>query len=205
MTPEFKFALLKLAAYYEKPLTDQQLNVYAEQLARSLTPDEVNAAIQLYVDDPSNEFFPRPVSKLIALIKKPVENKDQAQTILSVIKQAIVRKGENWCDGYFQDYQTVFEGKDYAYTTWEHAALSVIGDAALKVVRRSGGWKAICDFFYSTNEGTFNAQIIKLTESVLNLADLGMVDHLPALPQNDSVLKLVNIKQLPGVSEAAND
>lgn len=206
MSIKHKMAILTLAAYYEKELSDEQVLVYSNQLSRSLSDSEANAAVEKYTDDPKNEFFPRPISKLIEIIKKPIDNKDQAQNILSLIKLAIKRHGHNWSDGYFHDYQTIFKGKDCSFLSFDEAAKSEIGDAGLAVTKRMGGWKHLCNFYYNNDEGIFNAQIRMLSESVLNLHEKGHLDSLPQLSnsnQNDSnILKLVKFNEIQKIEGA---
>lgn len=194
---DYKMAVVQLAAYYEKDLSDEQILMYAKQLSQFLTIGELAQATEAYINNPENEFFPRPVSKLIALIKKPVENRDQAQNVLSLLKNAIHKHGDNWSDGHFVDYEMVFSGKGTNYRSWAQAAETVVGSLGLAIIQKSGGWKHFCRFYYEQPEGVFNAHIAKLSEAVLNIADAGHLQTLPALPgAENNILKLINIKTL---------
>lgn len=201
-----KLSILELAAYYEKSLTDQQVKIYSEQLAEALTADEAMRAVKLYYNNPENEFFPRPVSKLIALIKKPIENKDQTQNVLNLIKKAVVKYQSSWVDGYFDRYDDnriavwVYYGAGGAtFDSWRAAAASELGDLGVAVIERLGGWNQVCQRFNQEPEGVVTGQLTKNIEAIMNIAEVGELEQKPSLPApNSSVLKLMNIKSLPG-------
>lgn len=180
MRPAIKLHLVKLAAYYEKTLSPEQIQIYSEQLAQNLTDSECFQACRLYVDDPKNEFFPRPVSKLIALIKTPVAREDVAQNVSSLLMAAERKYGVHWAEGFFQENEIVYEGKDMAYRTWRAAALSVFGKTGLAVVDRYGGWKNFCLNIYESPDGVVRAQIKGLAQSLETIVHkTGSYDSLP--------------------------
>lgn len=180
MQIEIMSHLVKLAAYYEKTLTDEQVEIYSNQIMESLTSDECAHACKLYINDPKNEFFPRPVSKLITLIKSPISNEDISQNISSMLIEAEKRFGPHWDEGCCQEGQMIFRGKDCAYTNWRHAALSVFGEVGLKVVDRYGGWKDFCINIYESPDGVIRAQIKNLATSLQNtIQKTGSFDYLP--------------------------
>ena len=200
----FKMAVVKLAAYYEKDLSDEQILMYAEQLNQFLSIEELQQAIKVYINNPENEFFPRPVSKLIALVKKPVENKDQAQNVLNIIKKAVVSHQSTWLQGYFDRYDEArqpvwvyFDAKGAPFNSWREAAIYDLGELAVAVIERLGGWKHICERFDQEPDGVVTGQLIKNIEAILNIAEVGQLENKPSLPQpSQSVLQLVNIKSL---------
>jgi predicted Zn-dependent protease len=161
---------VKLAAYYEKQLSAEQVNIYSEQLSQNLTDVECAYACRLYINDPKNEFFPRPVSKLIALIKSPVSAEDIGQNVSSKLLEAERSFGIHWADGHFQNGRAVYQGKDCAYESWRHAALSVFGATGLQVVDRYGGWKEFCMNVYESPDGVVRAQIKNLAIALNNIA-----------------------------------
>lgn len=163
--------IIKLAAYYEKILTDDQVEIYANQLAESLTPEETALACKKYIDNPANEFFPRPVSKLIYLVKKPVSNEDMAQNITGLLMAAVRAYGPHWASGHAQSGEMIYAGKDQAYKTWENAALSVFGQVGLVAVQRYGGWLNFCQNVYESPEGVVRAQVKNLTTSLQNIKE----------------------------------
>lgn len=171
MIDQIKINLVKLAAYYEKTLTSEQIGLYSNQLAESMTDQEVAIACKKYIDNPANEFFPRPVSKLIYLVKKPVSNEDMAQNITGLLMEAVRAYGPHWASGHYQNGAPVFAGKDQAYTTWENAALSVFGQVGLVAVQRYGGWLNFCQNVYESPEGVVRAQVKNLTTSLQNIKE----------------------------------
>lgn len=203
--------LIKLAAYYGYDLTKTQLEVYADQLSRYLSETELNQAMKKYIDDPQNEFFPKPVSKLIALIRKPIDNKDQAQNVVNLIKQAVVNHQSPWVDGYFDGWnqdgtpKKVFYNKNHQeFETWRAAAASEIGELGLTMVEQLGGWKRVCERFNAEPEGVVIGQLVKNAESIMNIAEAGKLGEAPALPSLEKpLLNLVQIKALPGKSGGA--
>jgi hypothetical protein len=212
MNPEIKKALVMLAAYYEKVLSPEQIEIYSNQLAENLTPEETLQACKMYIAEPANEFFPRPVSKLIALIKKPVSNEDQAANIASAIMNAYVDHGYRWNvpthghikheDGLIELGQ-YFKGKDTNYLQWDHAALSVFGPVGLEIVNRYGGWTSFCEIAKDTLDGVIRAQIKTLALSLMNTHErtgsfglsLSPSGSVPLL-SGQNLIQLANIKTI---------
>jgi hypothetical protein len=209
MTPQIKLALLELAAYYEKDLSDEQLKLYGNQLSESLTVEEMYQAMSRYINDPTNEFFPRPVSKLIALVKTPVSNTDVALQATALVFQAHEKFKEVWSEGHFVNGEKAYQGKDCLYTEWKHAAISFfgweLGEVILKVVERYGGWKHLAMQIQEGPEGVVRSQVQKLTDSLLNIkSKTGSFDHLgisgsysQQIPQAGKILDYLKIKEVP--------
>ena len=84
-----KILLVKLASYYEKQLSVEQIQMYSGQLEEFLTDEECSLACKKYIDNSTNEIFPRPISKLIALIKKPITTEDESLDVVSKITDAV--------------------------------------------------------------------------------------------------------------------
>jgi len=182
---DFKLAIIKLAAYYEKDLSDEQILMYSEQLSGSLNIEELKAAIKFYIDDPKNEFFPRPVSKLISIIKSPVSAEDVSQNISSLLMAAEKKYGVHWASGFMQDGEIVYQGKDCAFQNWRHAAVSVFGPTGLQVVDRYGGWKEFCVNIYESPDGVVRAQVKNLATSLQNImTKTGSYDYLDSKPSS---------------------
>lgn len=202
MNPAYKVSLLNLSAYYDKVLTDQQIKIYADQLAEFLTPEELTAAVKIYINDPQNEFFPRPISKLIALIKEPLKPIDLTQQAAGLIKQAVVQKQSAWPVGYFWGKHPdsgedlfYFEGKTKTFLTWREAAEDYFGSLGLAMIDHLGGWQRVCEMFNTTQESVVWAQLLKAGESVIAIYKHERQNTLPELPaKSKEVLKLVSIK-----------
>lgn len=199
----FKLSVLELAAYYEKELSEQQLRIYSEQLAEHLTPDEVVRSVKAYISDPANEFFPRPISKLIALVKSPLSNMEQSQHVASLIKKAAAEKMSSWSTGHYWGKHPesgedlfYFQGKDQSFWTWREAAENYFGQLGLAIVDHLGGWQRVCEAFNTTQESIVWAQLLKAGEAVLAIYKHEKQNTLPQLPIQKSVLRLVEIKSL---------
>lgn len=201
MSQSIKLTLIKLAAYYEKTLTDDQLAIYSNQLAAQLTDDECKTALDLYINDPKNEWFPKPVSKLISLIKAPLSAEDVGQNISSLLLQAERRFGLHWTEGHQQSGETIYGGKDISYRNWRDAAKSMFGEIGLQIVDRYGGWREFCINLYDSPDGVVRAQIKNLAVSLQNtIQKTGSYDTLPhnTSPQLENIIKLTNIKTIEG-------
>lgn len=195
----YKIALLKLAAYYEKALTDEQIRIYSEQLSQSLTELEVAQSISMYVDNPENEFFPRPVSKLIALIKRPIAKDDQAQNLADLLRMAISKHGQHWEDGHFMGGERVYAGRTCSYPHWSWAAVSEFGGVGLEIVKRNGGWMNFCNSYFTQPEGVFKKQLRDAASTVIELSEKGLLQDpqlITATPINGLLSGI--IKSIPG-------
>lgn len=200
-----KKLLLQLAAYYGHDLTAAQLEVYADQLSRHLTESEMKHAMQAYIDDPANEFFPRPISKLIALIKAPVSQVDLSQQAAALIKQAVIDKQSAWTQGYYWgrhpdtgDHVFYFEGRNQNFWTWREAAENYLGTLGLAMVDHMGGWHKVCERFNESPDTVVWPQLLKSGEAIQSIYKHEQQNTLPALPgKTKDVLKLVSIKEIP--------
>ena len=186
------FEVIKLAAYYEKVFSDEQVSMYTEDL-EPLTDEETALACKLYRQNGSNTFFPRPIAKLVELIKKPISNEDQAQMIVSSIFQMFKKHKESWADGSYTtvdgEFANYFKGKDFLYKTFDEAVLSEIWPNGLMVVQKFGGWKSICDNIYESPEGVVRAQLHKLATASLNLYERTGSFDLLSHKENSNVLE----------------
>lgn len=159
--------VIGLAEYYDKTLNANQLEMYVEDLS-VLTEDQLSSAVKLYSTNPENVFFPLP-SKLLAIIKPPMNEKDEAQEVSNLIMSCVLKCG---------------------YTNPE-TAKQKMGDLAWQVVQQFGGWKHLCETCTNENEGMLRAQIRGLAESVSKRARRGEIGVIPALPSSS-----IEIKQL---------
>jgi hypothetical protein len=209
MNPEIKKALVMLAAYYEKVLSPEQIEIYSNQLAESLTAEETLQACKMYINEPANEFFPRPLSKLIHLIKKPVSNEDQATNLASKILQAVIDHGYRWNVGSWRnttldgvtDIRKTFQGSDQLYLQWDHAALSVFGPLGIIIIDRFGGWESFCELVRNSPDGVIRAQIKTLALSLMNTNDKTGSFEIPLISSGpvkglENLIQLANIKTI---------
>ena len=148
---EHKKALVKLAAYYEKILTDEQIEIYSKQLFEYLTIEQLSKACKVYIDNPKNEFFPRPISKLIAIVSNPYESIDFAVEISSRVIESVSKFG--W--------------------TGEFKARQHVGDHGWLAIERLGGWQYLCENLGVTlNLTTTQAQIREMIKSNLEISKI---------------------------------
>jgi hypothetical protein len=126
-------------------------------------------ACKKYIDNSANEFFPRPISKLIAIIKTPVSLEDDSQEIASKIINAVSKYGWN-------NYE---DAKTY------------IGERGFDVVKRFGGWQYVCqELGQNIQLTTFNAQIRELLKSKARIQNVKQDNVLiESIPKN-----LINFK-----------
>jgi hypothetical protein len=168
MSKQKMFQVVQLAAYYEKTLSDDQVKMYVEDLG-DLTDEETSTACKIYRSIPENTYFPRPMAKLVQLIKKPISTEDSAEDIASLMLKAVSDFGHTWADGTFRaDYGFVFKGRDVQYLCWEYAAETVFGKEAVEIARRYGGWKQFCLTVNDSPDGVIRAQIARLAKSLIN-------------------------------------
>lgn len=122
--------LVTLGEYYSKPLTEAQLELYVNNL-ENLSLEEISLATQIYIEDPDSRFFPLP-NQLRKLVRPQSEGIDIAGRIVSAISK-------------YGPYQ------------WD-AAKEYLGDIAIEIVKRQGGWGFVCSNCTYSNIATLQAQ-----------------------------------------------
>jgi hypothetical protein len=178
---ELKKALIALSAYYQRPLTDAAITMMVEDFEDESWP-EVEAAMREYRRDPKNRTFPLP-AQILGVIRKPLDSKHIAIDLAKQICAAIQSHGWNWTQGYASAGRTVFHGGGYTHANFDDAVIAELGEVALEVIRRRGGWKYLHDEFFDSNEGTFVAQLRDHIESILQLSARGELYVRPSLPR----------------------
>lgn len=145
---QHKIKLLELAMFYEKVLSDDQVQLYGKYLYEKLTVQELDQAIRLYFDNPQNEFFPQPISKLVALIKNPIQDQDMANEVASKLCSALSKYGPD---------------------SWERAR-DYIGELGWLVASKLGGWSYLCQTLTNSEMQIFRAQARDLAKTQIALA-----------------------------------
>ncbi len=176
MISEKKKMLVKLGAYYEKSLSDDQIQMYSGQLEEFLTDEECSIACKKYIDTPTNEFFPRPISKLISIIKTPVTTEDQSLDDVTKICDAVSKFG----------WTGFTEAQNY------------IGPRGWEVVRRIGGWQYLCqELGVNISITTFQAQARETLKSLKRISEVTTGDNLQieSMPKNLIDFKLREIEK----------
>lgn len=118
---ELKKGILLTAKYYGRDLPGEVITMMADDLSDLGFSDVLNA-YTLYRRDPKNRSMPLP-AQIREIIQPVVNPTAQAREIVERIKHAITKFG----------YASGLEAHRY------------IGDIGWNVVRRSGGWHAVCE------------------------------------------------------------
>lgn len=157
---EYKQGLLWLAAFYTYKIPQEQLTPFANWLAVRMSIDELMFAVNRYAEDPKNEYFPRPISKLMGYRRPTLSDDDMSVDIATRILGAVRKFGHT---GYG-------EAKTY------------MGEVGQLAVERMGGWFHLCHSLNSENQNMMFAQFRTIAKSLLSQAHLGLIDTVPALP-----------------------
>lgn len=169
---ELKIIISQLSHYYQRPLSDIVVNMYAEDL-QDLAFEEVKSAYENYRRDPKNKFMPLP-AQIREVLAPTVSPDAQAREAAARIPEAIRRFGWNQPD----------ESRQF------------IGELGWRVVERFGGWIYICENLgVELNPLTFQAQTRDLARAQLEYSAAGRLDERPALLQEPAanVAKLVDL------------
>jgi hypothetical protein len=135
---DFEQRLIELAFFYGHDATDDQIRVWAQFLVERITLDQLNIAIKAYCEDSSNEWFPRPMAKLVDLIHPKVNADSQAKLIAGRVVEAVSKFG--WINS--------------------QKAKEFIGPKGWAAVKAYGDWSYICENLgVNISMGQFQAQI----------------------------------------------
>lgn len=161
MRAEYMKTIAALGAFYDKPLSAQQITMYAEHLM-VLSPEELSFAIKKYQSDPENKFYPLPA--ILVSMVKPKENSelDIGREVAGRIIQAVSKHG----------YTNPNQAKEF------------IGELGWKVVERQGGWVTLCSEMNDQTKGIMQAQMRDLAISLLRMSMNGTLDQPINLPAN---------------------
>lgn len=194
--------MVALSAYYQRPLSDVTLKMYADDLS-DLPLNAVLKAYDGYRRDPKNRTMPLP-AQIRAILDVSLGDHDQVQQALALIKECVIEKQSTWLVGYYWGKHPetgedlfYFEGKNKTFWTWREAAADYFGPLGLKMVDHVGGWQRVCEMFNENLESVIWSQLLKSGESVVNIHKAGKQDELPQLPKPlIEALKLIEVKTL---------
>lgn len=155
---QIKKVLIGLAAYYDRKLTDDQVQMYAEDL-QDMPLEMLAAAVKQYRNNPRNNDFPRP-----ARLRQEVAPQDTPED------SARVSEAEIW--------EAVASCGQYQSDRARHR----LGGLAWEGVSRFGGWLRVCE---AANEhgSTFRAQMRNTLESIYRRAQAGQLQNVVQLPE----------------------
>jgi hypothetical protein len=132
MSPEeikqIKKGIFLTAAYYNRDLNDEVIQMMAEDLA-DLPFVKVSDAFLKYRRDPKNRTMPLP-AQIRGIVEPTVTSDSAARDVVEKIKIAI---------------------RDFGYTN-ANLAKEYIGPAGWNIVRGMGGWQSVCesDFIHNS-------------------------------------------------------
>jgi hypothetical protein len=139
---EIKKIIIKNAMYYEAPMNEVRLDMFARDLL-SLSPEQVSKAFEVLRGQPNRFRLPMP-AEIKAVYNPVIDEKNQAREIASRITKAIQKFG----------YPDPSGARGY------------IGEVGWDAVMSRGGWGYICENLGVTIDvGTFTAQVRDAVES----------------------------------------
>lgn len=162
MNQQVKKILIGLAGYYNHPLTEETLAMYAEDLG-DLSVEKIFLATKEIRRDPKITRFPLP-AQIRERIEPPENPEGLAIEASNRIVEAISRFG----------YWRESEAKEF------------IGELGWLVVQRQGGWQAICENTLVTTLPTQKAQWRELAKVLYARSKSGTLDTPPALPKSEN-------------------
>jgi hypothetical protein len=161
---------MDLADFYGYSPTERQVELYGEVLSR-FPYDIVRDCMKSYMTNPKNHHFPIPPHKIITErypelappepIKAPGAE-EEAKIVAGNILTAISR---------FGSYQS-------------SKAREFLGEVGWEVVKRQGGWLAVCEMVDNKNQGMVQAQWRELALSVIKMSSVGRLQEAPSLPES---------------------
>ena len=168
---QLKALIVATSAYYGQTLGDAVLGMYVEDLA-DLDFTQVVDTIKVLRRDPKNRTFPIP-----AIIRDRIKPADldehEARDAASRIVTAVSSYGP------------------YQY----ERAKAFIGELGWFVVKRQGGWTAVCLMLTRENQSTLQAQWRDLAGSFAKLAKAGQLNQAPEMPKRE-ITGAVDVKKL---------
>lgn len=157
--------ILATANYYGRQMSEDVLEMYAEDLA-DLPPGEVIAAYKAYRRDPKNRAMPLPAQiRELVTPEAFISPEVQAREIAARIVGAITSFG--WCNG--------------------RAAQEYIGPVGWNAVLRQGGWRNLCENTgVNISPTTLQAQLRDQIEGEIRFGGRAIEAAVLRLPERDS-------------------
>lgn len=145
------------AAYYQLSLSDQQIQLYAEDCSE-YSADAIGLAMKAWRRNPKHSRLPLP-GQLLELMNGS-NSRLSATAIATNMIAAVQRHDYTWPQQLNKSaYRTGTFGGDFR---------AELGEAAWEVMRAYGDWAKFCEAYKeSNNETAFKAQLRDLIESVV--------------------------------------
>lgn len=141
-------------------LTREQISLMINLLIKvyNETAHNICSAFDRYMMDAKNQRFPAP-AHLREYFKKNFKRTNPTQ-LAHEIASLIDKEGRSWVTGFYYDHRYCYwRGKDQMYWTHKEAIISYVGEVGWNLIEQRGGWINICNAYYSSNDGTFIAQL----------------------------------------------
>ena len=131
-TNDVTAAITGMARVYDKAIEGETIAFFAKIILSKLTADQACESIAKWCA--TQQRWPAP-AHIIEVVFPQSEVRDEAAELSTRLRTAIARRGYTWESTYRYDgYESVTE-----------AIVAELGDAALEVVERSGGWRRFCE------------------------------------------------------------
>ena len=142
---KYRAAIIGIAAYYGHKLSDEQVEMYAEDLTH-VPLNKLLTMLGEWRRDGKNRTYPRPAELLEhAGLVSSESPEDRANIAMNKIWELIGKWGWN---------------------NTQHA-VSAMGEFECEIVKRLGGWSQVCQDANVTDAGTWKAQTRELAKAIL--------------------------------------
>jgi hypothetical protein len=168
-TKRLKAILIENAVYYDAPMNEARLRVFACDL-EDLPVEAVEQVYRKLRQEKGRRQMPLPGEVRSQIAPEEVSEEDLARNAVSRLIEAVAKFG--WINPF--------------------GAKSHIGELGWLVVQREGGWTRVCEELNTDNLPTLRAQWRDLAISLARTAKAGKLHQAPALPQSAEVRALVN-------------
>ncbi len=193
---DLKIYFSHLSQYYQRPVSDIVLKMYADDL-NDLPFDLVMRALESYRLDPKNRTLPIP-AQIRAILNPNIEERSFSVLLARSLMKACATHQEAWTTGFWSEKGNYFEDdKGNLFWTWKEAIISECGEISYDVVRNRGGWERLCESYWEMDEGQFLAQLRDDIQSLLNLKKSGVqLNQIAAPTKENQKLEQKNMGEL---------
>lgn len=151
---DLKIYMSNLSAYYQRPLSDVVIRMYADDL-KDLSFDQIMRAYESYRRDGKNRTMPIP-AQIRAMVEHKADAHDVGVLTAAKVMQAVSKFGH----------------------TNSEAAMEFIGPLGVAAIRTFGGWLSVCENLGSTIDvTTFQAQIREIVKSESKMVEIGAKEY----------------------------
>lgn len=176
---ELKSLWFKFASIWDKPISEMQIQLFAEDLI-DLPIDKISMAMYNSRRDVSLRSMPLP-HQIRGMINPEPPARKTGIDAANRITKAKRKHGVNWTNGFYRGGEIYFEGSQghdtREFKTWTDAARYELGDLGLEVVREKGGWVHVAE--ETGEESTIFAQLRDTGDMIYEKQKMGFDIHVP--------------------------